>query len=1152
MKDIITTRSALLAQRATRPIVLAISLFAAGLTAIAQVPVPVGAGSYASFIPPFVADADEYYGLGAQQIVDMYPNLHLDPSLTARPLPSNKWWTDILVADRSSFNSTNVPPRTPKQDPYGGSLWAYPVQLAPNSNGFNLYFPNAWTPRGGNTNAPNGSFASGASLPITGSTNNGAGVYHPLNSVVTDWSDWGFQFKLPDTQGNYLQMTLARGVPFVWTTCSGVRPRIGAGGATLYDTNNAVIPTAGGTFSATAFSFDYQGRSFGVFAPDNTTFKVLTGNLIEAQLSGTNNYLVYGLLPARTNLNEFAQYAFAQVTGTRMDWVYDRPNGQIDTTWTLTTVPLKGTQTNTLQGWLPHHYRSTQNNLVFKPYTYLTPRGVMKVAAGTQFQINYNFRGIAPVLPPPQTNGLPNDFVSSRMTSYVQTFANGGHPTGDETYGAGKDLAVTAQYLTFARQLGLDTQKTQLKAALENRLQDWYTYTPGESHHFFALYTNWPALIGSDASYGSQAFNDNHFHYGYFMVATALLGTEDPGWLDQYGPMAKRVAKQYANWDRTDLNFPLFRTFDIWEGHSWAGGTSSGGGENQESSSEAMNSWVGLFLMGNVLGDDDMTAAGAMGYCMESAAVNEYWQDMYRTNFPPSYGKAMGGICWSGAISYATYFDGDPAWIFGIQMVPQNHWNNYLVRDKNFANWQFTNLWNERILASQYGINGFTLADSNNPTALGGYLGNYILGWQLLFDADGVAAQMDSGYATNAGIATDGVYSGITYYLTHSLRGLGDQDFNYYTSIPTSQVYYNPRTGARTTVIYNPAATTQIATIYNQGTAVSTVTASPQAFTVHATVSVAGLQPVASPTTQISWPTTLGNNYEPQWATPPTNSATWADLAGLIPGNGNTNSLFDAPGVSSQRAYRVLALTTTTVTNAVNGGFESGTGTTAANWTTSGSQPPVRISTNSHSGTYSMKLANTNKATGGISFQQDQKKQGGPPVVPGLSYTFSFWAQQNHNGAGLVQNYKITWLDTNSATVSSVTASFTGGNGFWNLISVPGLVAPANAVEARITFSSTTGTGTDFMGEVLIDDVSLTTSAPGPTNQIPVTVQPGYTISWPSVNHASYGIQWANALGSTNVWTDFGLTIPGTGGNVSVFDPMGGSPVKFYRVYSRP
>ena len=108
-----------------------------------------------------------------------------------------------------------------------------------------------------------------------------------------------------------MDLTLARGVPFVWTTCTGVNPAINLGTTTIYDTNgNAISLATSNSYTATAFAFDYQGRSFGIFAPDNTTFTV-SGTTLTAQLSVTNNYLVYGLLPAHTNLSEFGQYTHA-------------------------------------------------------------------------------------------------------------------------------------------------------------------------------------------------------------------------------------------------------------------------------------------------------------------------------------------------------------------------------------------------------------------------------------------------------------------------------------------------------------------------------------------------------------------------------------------------------------------------------------------------------------------------------------------------------------------------------------------------------------------------------------------------------------------------------------------------------------------------
>ena len=199
-----------------------------------------------------------------------------------------------------------------------------------------------------------------------------------------------------------------------------------------------------------------------------------------------------------------------------------------------------------------------------------------------------------------------------------------------------------------------------------------------------------------------------------------------------------------------------------------------------------------------------------------------------------------------------------------------------------------------------------------------------------------------------------------------------------------------------------------------------------------------------------------------------------------------------------------------------------------------------------------MMLANTNKATGGIQFQQDEQAQGAPGVVPGLSYTFSFWAQQILSGVGLVQNYTVSWLNSANSVISSTGANFTGGNGYWSQIIVPNLVAPANAVGARMLFSSTTGAASSYAGEVLIDDVLLSTSASGPTNAIPATVQSGWQVSWPSANYVTYGLKRTAALGSASGWTDTGISFTGNGSTLSYFDPAGTNQFQFYQVYAQP
>jgi len=66
------------------------------------------------------------------------------------------------------------------------------------------------------------------------------------------------------------------------------------------------------------------------------------------------------------------------------------------------------------------------------------------------------------------------------------------------------------------------------------------------------------------------------------------------------GAMVELLIKDIANWDRNDTRFPFLRNFDPYEGHSWASGHAGfADGNNQESSSEAINAWQAIILWGS-------------------------------------------------------------------------------------------------------------------------------------------------------------------------------------------------------------------------------------------------------------------------------------------------------------------------------------------------------------------------------------------------------------------------------------------------------------------------------------------------------------------------------------------------------------------------
>src|SRR5690606_14380234 len=112
------------------------------------------------------------------------------------------------------------------------------------------------------------------------------------------------------------------------------------------------------------------------------------------------------------------------------------------------------------------------------------------------------------------------------------------------------------------------------------------------------------------------------------------------------------------------------------------------------------------------------------------------------------------------------------------------------------------------------------------------------------------------------------------------------------------------------------------------------------------------------------------------------------------------------------------------------------------------------------------------------------------------TYEFSFWAKQLTSGPSYIQQYQLQWLNGSGAIVGGTgLVNFNGVNGVWTQISVPGLMAPETAVNARIFFRFVTGAVQGGHGEVLIDDIALKSNAatpivPGSTNILLATIQP--------------------------------------------------------------
>lgn len=785
-------------------LVLALMILGGTSRTSAQNSVVVGAGSYASALP------------SAENVTTDANPIYVLPGVSA-PVPTNDWWTPLIL--KNMYGTVRY------------HLWAHPLDFTVENYGLAVYYPTAWS-GGANMNqqmvSPNPVKVGGAG-------------FAPTSERVKSWGDWTVAFRLEESASRYVDVTIGHGLPYTWLEYSGINS-----GQVTTDATASYYNVSGGAqafpFTGTHYGFLWQGRNYAVFAPAGTSFSLANG-VVTAAFAGADRYLVLAAMPARTDLPTFLQYAFAVPRNSTVSWNYNEELGELATTWNVTSQALQGSNTDVLQGFLPHQLKYTTLNFVPTGISYLSARGQVRCAAGNNFQIKYKHSGILSNLPEPEVLPTkPNGYSAAQLNGYIGAFsANAPLLGASNTYGAGKSLTQFARFLANATVLG-NGNAGILKTKLRTALADWLTYTPGESHTYFAYLNNFKALMGFDVGFGSEEFNDHHFHYGYHVYAAGVLGLHDPAFVTQYGAMAKLVAKEYANWDRSDLRFPLFRTFDPWEGHSWANGGYGMNppiGNNQESTSEAMMAWTGLVQLGLATGDQGMTDAGVFGYVTEAAAANEYWFNRDNDNFPNSYGPAgkIASIVGGSNIEYQTFFGGDPIFVHAIQYVPVVPSSYYLVQNDKFvqAQTEFDYL-RARSVAGGFGDVGSWGTEWNNLA----------LQYASLFNPDWSAANQNA-------LGTDPGQAGLSYYTIHANRLLGHRSFDYRIGATNSGVFYNPDINQFTYCAFNPTSTSQTYNVYHNATIIGVITVPANSFySTHVLGSRSNVPPTATITAPAS------------------------------------------------------------------------------------------------------------------------------------------------------------------------------------------------------------------------------------------------------------------------------------------------------------
>lgn len=773
---------------------LGVILLASVGTLAGQQPVAVGSGSYAEYTPLSKSKTDEHGGDKSRFMETR--KIYMTERRQGDPVPTNDWWTNLLV------------------DIYSGVLWTYPQVVKAEGYGIFVSRPNQWSSDGCEMKYE-------TKLTVKGRR------FRPADAKADDWSDWGLRMQLADGDKR-MNVTMAQGVPFTWVEAENLDLLLNFGGGELLQGEMPLELPAETDRLTVRIGEDL----YGVYAPDGTLFSVEGDDVAVTFPQGKPHYLSIAVLPDVSAADFFARYAAVVPRKTTVGWQYDERGGVMTSTWHIDSENLDGeAETNVLQGFMPHHYKSySTTNIAFLDYSYATPRGKMRLAAGRDFTTAYRFSGMLPwFAAPKEMDGLANPYNRGRMKQMLSDYAAKGS-FGADTYWGGKGLIQMALNMTFAKEMGETELFEQCRSRLRDVMENWLTYTPGEQSYFFARYNRWGALVGYDTSYDSDTFNDHHFHYGYFTYAGALLALCDDDFRAKYGDMLRLIVKDYANWDRNDKRFPLFRTFCPWSGHSYAGGLgNTGNGNGQESTSEAMQGWGGMYLLGVALGDKEMRDAAIFGWVTESKGVAEYWFDRDRENINRDlYKKPYNSNLTAAGIGWWTWFSGDPVWMHSIQWMPISPCLDYLSEDLAFAKWDYEQMWAGKEISGWETDPNFAGAALSKESGLG----NVVLSYLQRFDPDQAAKVFDEMWEAGTNVARSTDTNGITYFVTHSHRTYGDRDFGIHADLPTSSAFRDAA-GVYTYVVYNPESTERTVTFSRGETKVESFVAPARRLTVY-------------------------------------------------------------------------------------------------------------------------------------------------------------------------------------------------------------------------------------------------------------------------------------------------------------------------------
>jgi endoglucanase Acf2 len=318
---------------------------------------------------------------------------------------------------------------------------------------------------------------------------------------------------------------------------------------------------------------------------------------------------------------------------------------------------------------MPHQVAGLADGVVCDLGTFPTVHGTARVCRGGVLSWSAPVR---PVTVDLDLSGLTAEDRAELSAQVRRDVAGTPAPPAD-TYFGGKWLQRSAQLYRLAHQLGLDDTAARVRAALVAEIDRWADPRGCDARpaSCFVYDARNHGVVGLTPSFGSDEYNDHHFHYGYFLYAAGVLGADDPALAARWRPVLDLLAADIAGAGAEPV-LPDRRVFDAYAAHSWASGTSPfADGNNQESTSEAVNAWVGLTLWADATGNAPLRAQATWMLAGEQDTALRYGLRPDRADpATAAFRHEVLSLTWGGKRDYATWFSPDPGAMLAILVLP--------------------------------------------------------------------------------------------------------------------------------------------------------------------------------------------------------------------------------------------------------------------------------------------------------------------------------------------------------------------------------------------------------------------------------------------------------------------------------------------------